>query len=378
MAVRGMSRVTAVALIALVAQAAAALGVPRDAGAAAPACTLAGVVATWPVRRLAEQTLVVPVQETNVGAVSAEVAAGAGGVILFGHKAPSHLASKLRTLVGQAPHGIAPLVMTDEEGGAVQRMPNLVGSMPSARTMAATMTRSQIRTLATKVGSRMRKVGVTMNLAPVLDLDNGPGPSRTDPIGTRSFSLSVRTTTGDGLAFARGMRAGGEMPTVKHFPGLGQATGNTDLEPASTKRWSYLKTHGLLPFVSAINAGLPAVMVTNARVPGLTKLPATLSRAVVQGELRRRLGFHRLVLTDSLSAGAISGAGYQVSAASVRAVAVGADMVLFGATPDLVAARTRHVVRALVNAVATGALPRSRLQSAVVHVLRAKRVNLCS
>jgi beta-N-acetylhexosaminidase len=267
--------------------------------------------------------------------------------------------------------------MTDEEGGVVQRMANLVGSMPSARRMAATMTRSQIRALATRVGSRMRKVGVTMNLAPVLDLDNGPGPDSSHTIGTRSFSLSVRTTTRDGLAFARGMLAGGESPVVKHFPGLGQATGNTDYGPASTKSWSYLQTHGLRPFVSAIGAGLPAVMVTNARVPGLTALPATLSRNAVRVELRNRLGFHRLVLTDSLTAGAVSAAGYNVPAASVRALAVGGDMVLYNAPRNVVAKRTRRVVRTIVRAVASGDLARSRLEAAVVHVLRAKHVDLC-
>jgi beta-N-acetylhexosaminidase len=352
--------------------------VPGDTAAAAPACTLAGQVATWPVRRLAEQTVVVPVEETHVGRVADEVSAGAGGVILFGSSAPADLAGSLATLTGKAPHGIAPLVMTDEEGGAVQRMPNLVGSMPSARTMGATMTPRRIRSLAHTVGARMRHAGVTMNLAPVLDLDNGPGPDRNHPIGTRSFSLRVRTATADGLAFARGMRAAGVVPVVKHFPGLGQATGNTDVEPASTKPWSYLRKHGLRPFVSAIGAGLPAVMVSNARVPGLTRIPASLSRTAIHQELRTRLGFHGLVLTDSLSAGAISGAGFRVPAASVRALDAGADMVLFSADRRAVAARTRQVVHAIVGAVGAGHLSRARLEAAAVHVLRAKHVDLCS
>lgn len=374
---RRMVQVALLALVPFLSPAVAGLGVTSDASPSATACTLATVVATWPARRLAEQTVVVPAQETDVSAVSPEVVAGAGGVILFGSKAPSDLPAAIARLVAAAPHGIAPLVMTDEEGGAVQRMANLVGSMPSARTMAATMTAAQIASLATKVGTRMRHTGVTMNLAPVLDLDNGPGPDRTHPIGTRSFSLSAATTSRDGLAFARGMQAGGETPVVKHFPGLGQATGNTDLQPASTRRWSYLKAHGLRPFIAAIHAGLPAVMVTNADVPGLSRLPATLSRTVIRGELRTTLGFHRLVLTDSLSAGAISGAGYSVPAASVRALAAGADMVLYGAGATHVAARTSRTVTAIVDAVGNGTLQRRRLQTAVVHVLRVKHVELC-
>jgi beta-N-acetylhexosaminidase len=89
------------------------------------------VLATWSVQRLAEQTVVIPVDAGNVGAVAGEVAAGAGGVILFGAQAPADLASSLARLVRNAPSGIAPLIMTDEEGGAVQRMANLVGWIPS-------------------------------------------------------------------------------------------------------------------------------------------------------------------------------------------------------------------------------------------------------
>ncbi|MFZ2032897.1 MAG: glycoside hydrolase family 3 N-terminal domain-containing protein, partial [Candidatus Dormiibacterota bacterium] len=138
-------------------------------------CTNPSVLATWTLTRLAEQTLVVPVAESDVAAVTTEVAAGAGGVILFGSSAPANLGSSLHTLSLAAPGGIAPFVMTDEEGGVVQRMANLVGSMPSARQMAATMSAAQIRQLVTGVALRMHAAGITMDLAPVLDLDNGVG-----------------------------------------------------------------------------------------------------------------------------------------------------------------------------------------------------------
>src|SRR5947209_6367769 len=151
-----------------------------------PVCTTAGVLATWSVQRLAAQTVVVPVDESGVATATPEVAAGAGGVILFGSSAPADLGAALATLARTAPGGVAPLVMSDEEGGAIQRMANLVGAMPAARQMAATMSAAQIQALATQAGARMRSAGVTMDLAPVLDLDAGAGPSATDPDGTRS------------------------------------------------------------------------------------------------------------------------------------------------------------------------------------------------
>jgi beta-N-acetylhexosaminidase len=223
----------------------------------------------------------------------------------------------------------------------------------------------------------MLAAGVTMNLAPVLDLDDGVGPNATDPDGTRSFSLQSATATRYGLAFARGFLDAGVVPVVKHFPGLGQATANTDVAAAWTQPWSVLQKHGLLPFTAAVTAGMPAVMTTNARVPGLTSLPASLSWRATRGVLRRQLAFDGLVLTDSLSAVAIGKAGFHIPAATVRALEVGADMVLFGATPDQVADVTSRVVRAVVNAVGSGDLSRARLRRAVVHVLHAKQVDLC-
>jgi len=133
--------VATVAVLAL--HVATAGGVPAEAGTREVSvvsavggswCTLQKLISSWSLRRLVRQPVVVPVAETNVAAVAPEVAAGAGGVILFGNWAPSDLGDDLTALTQEAPGGIVPLVMTDEEGGTVQRMANLVGWMPSAPT----------------------------------------------------------------------------------------------------------------------------------------------------------------------------------------------------------------------------------------------------
>ncbi len=352
---------------------------PSTAPTATPVvCTNQSVLATWSLDRLAEQTLVIPVAETNVAAVTSEVAAGAGGVILFGSSAPSTLSTSLRTLAAAAAGGVAPFVMTDEEGGAVQRMANLVGSMPSARQMAATMSPAQIRQLVTAVALRMHAAGVTMDLAPVLDLDNGQGPNNRDPDGTRSFSLNPTAAAADGIAFMQGLQAGGIVPVVKHFPGLGQASGNTDVAPASTQPWSSLQRAGLLPFESALASGAPAVMIANATVPGLSALPASISQVVMTTVLRDQLGFQGLVMTNSLSAGALAHIGYSVPKAVVAAISAGADMVLYTAAAAQVASLTSATVAALVAAVNAGTLTRARLTGAVANVLVAKNVHLCA
>ena len=341
-------------------------------------CTNASVLATWSLTRLAEQTLVVPVEESDVVAVTAEVAAGAGGVILFGSSAPANLGTSLHVLTAAAPGGIAPFVMTDEEGGAVQRMANLAGSLPSAREMAATMSAAQIRQLVTTVATRMHASGVTMDLAPVLDLDDGVGPNNRDPDGTRSFSLNSSVAAADGIAFMQGLEAGGVIPVVKHFPGLGQASANTAVAPATTQPWSVLEHAGLLPFQSAIGAGAPVVMIANATVPGLSTLPASISPTVMTTVLRNQMDFTGLVITDSLSAGALVDIGYSVPKAVVASITAGADMVLYTAAASQVASLTATTAAALVAAVDAGTLPLARLQSAVANILTAKHVNLCA
>jgi len=348
----------------------------RSPSPASTGCTVAGRLGTWSLERRAAQLVVVPVQENNVLAAKTMVANGVGGIILFGSDAPSALPANLAALQRSAPRGLPVLVMTDEEGGGVQRLANLAGSLPWPRTMAATLTVAQTRALAERVARGLRAAGVTMDLAPVLDLSDGPGPDAVHPDGARSFSINASVATAYGLAFAQGMLQGGVIPVVKHFPGLGQASYNSDFGPSSVPSLPVLKAAALRPFETAITAGVPAVMVGNVSVPGLTGgLPASLSTAAITGLLRDQLGFRGLVLTDSLSALAVKDAGYRVPQAAARAIEAGADMVMFdssdpGATADAIIARIAAAVR-------SHRMPVSRLDDAVQHVLAAKHISVC-
>jgi beta-N-acetylhexosaminidase len=211
----------------------------------------------------------------------------------------------------------------------------------------------------------------------VLDVDSGAGPNADDPDGTRSFSARVPIAATDGVAFAVGLERAGVVPVVKHFPGLGGASGNTDLRSADTLAWATLEKGGLVPFENAVMAHLPAVMVSNAIVPGLTSIPASVSPTAVTGVLRHELGFSGLVLSDSLSALAIRDAGYSVPAAAVAALRAGVDMVLFNSATSLLSTTTASIVTAITTAVADEHLARSRLVEAASHVLVAKGVSLC-
>ncbi|MGB9112750.1 MAG: glycoside hydrolase family 3 N-terminal domain-containing protein [Acidimicrobiales bacterium] len=347
----------------------------RQGGASTESCSNSRVVGTWSLARRAAQLLAVPVDSAQVADLEPAVASGAGGILLSGSDAPANLGALIRSLDAHAEGGIAPFVMTDEEGGEVQRLANLVGSIPWPRTMAAQMSPSAVEALADAIGKRMLASGVTMDLAPVLDIAGGPGPDATHTDGPRSFSPNPAVAARYGLAFARGLLESGVIPVVKHFPGEGRASANTDDAKASTPSLSTLERADLVPFEDAIKANVPAVMVGNATIPGLTSLPASLSPAVIGGLLRHHLGFHGLVLTDSLTALGISDAGFSLARATVLAIHAGADVVLFNASnPNLVFSELQS---AIVQAVAAGKLPARVVDGAVATVLAAKKVNLC-
>jgi beta-N-acetylhexosaminidase len=337
------------------------------------------IVNTWTLPALANETIAVPVYATNIGAMGPAARAGYGGLLLFGTTAPPTLASILATLQRQRPGHYALVVMTDEEGGGVVRLTNLVGSFPWPQTMGKNLSAAQITQIGLRVGKKLIGAGVNTDLAPVLDVDGrAQEPGAANPDGYRSFSGDPATAATDGAAFMKGLNQAGVLSVVKHFPGLGYSTRNTDYGPASTLSWAKLQSTGLVPFKAAIANGATAVMMSNARVPGLSSLPAGLSPVVVRA-LRSTLGFGGLIVTDSLSAGAISALHLAEPAASVKALAAGDDLVLFGSpsSPSASLALAAKISTAIVNAVNAGSLSRATLLSAAAQVLAARNQLSC-
>lgn len=339
--------------------------------------TCSQIAAHWNTSKLVDQLLVAPVDLSALAQARSEVAQGVGGILLTGSPS-ANLAQQLHNVIGAAPDANAPLVMTDEEGGSVQRLSTLVAGVPSARVMGATMSPAQIQQLGKHLGESMKSLGLTMDLAPVADIDAMPGPNTTDADGTRSFSGTSVTAAADAISFARGLVQSGVVPVIKHFPGLGGASGNTDLSAARTLPWSTLTRSGLVPFVDAIRAKLPAIMISNASIPGLSKLPASLSREVITGELRDRLHFKGLVMTDSLTAVSITSAGYSLPRAVVTSLEAGADMVLFNASTASLGRTIQQITQAVISAVATKHLSRAQLTADAAIVLATKHFDRCS
>ncbi|HLI25282.1 MAG TPA: glycoside hydrolase family 3 N-terminal domain-containing protein [Acidimicrobiales bacterium] len=346
-------------------------------------------MSAWPLAEKVALLLVPPVLDFQTASEQVAASDGVGGILFLGDaQPPAGLAQQLAAAFAHRGAPVAPMVMADEEGGGVQRLAGAVTSLPWPRVMAETLTPQQVQQMAATVGSQMRALGVNVDLAPVLDVDGGEGPNASDPDGYRSFSAVPAVAAQYGTAFADGLESAGVLAVAKHFPGLGGASRNTDYGPATTQPIQQLEAGGLDPFRAAIAGGIGAVMVSNASVPGLTTLPASLSPAVITGLLRGQLGFQGLVMTDSLSAGAISQSGYDLPHAVVAAVAAGADMVLFGSTltpaqtalqePSALNSTIQQLVGALVAAVDGGTLPLSRVNDAVIHIVTADHADLCT
>ncbi|WP_419841527.1 glycoside hydrolase family 3 N-terminal domain-containing protein [Candidatus Poriferisodalis sp.] len=311
------------------------------------------------------QTIMATLGERSLGLAVEEARDRRIGGVLVQGPVTEHVWRRIAEVQDFA--GRVPLLFAvDEEGGRVQRLAEVLGRLPSAAAQTA-MPPSEVADRAAKHARKMSELGFTMNFAPVIDVGAGEG------IGDRSFGDDPATVAEYGTATVEGLSAGGIVPVVKHFPGHGAASADTHDRAAATASLEDLRRRDLIPFAAVIGATDAAVMVGHLTVPGLTGgLPASLSPAAIDGVLRGDLGHSGLVVTDSLTMGAIR-ARWTVNEAAVLAIVAGADVALVGGVEDAAAA-----FAALEAAVDAGRLSLERLDDAATNVLRAKGVYACT
>ncbi len=318
--------------------------------------------ASWSDAELAAQLVLAGINVADAGRQCPNASRGLGGFVLFGSPT-SRLRSDLRRVSSCGFRGARPLFASDEEGGRVQRLARLLGSLPSAAAMGRSMSVGQIEATARQYALKMRRLGVPLALGPVADLSyRGTYIARDG----RAFAANPRRAARSVAAWIRGFNAGGVMATAKHWPGHGSAR-DTHTGAGRTLPWSSLQSRDLQPFRAAFAAGVPAVMVGHLIVPGLTgKLPASQSSQAL-AELRREAGPDVVIITDSLAMDAVTSALRQSQAsAAVRALRAGADVALVNETDPW------SVVRAITRALRIGQLSRDQVVASVRRVLAAK------
>ncbi|WP_169946377.1 glycoside hydrolase family 3 protein [Microbispora sp. H11081] len=292
------------------------------------------------------------------------LADGLGGVVLFARNVTGQegTAALVAALRGERPDVV---VAVDEEGGSVTRLEAAGGSSwPGNLALGVAGDPALTRRVARQIGRMVAAVGVTLDYAPVVDVNADP---RNPVIGVRSFGADPGEVGRHAAAWIEGLQSAGVAACAKHFPGHGDTVTDSHLAlPAVRASREVLERRDLPPFRAAIAAGVRAVMCGHLLVPAVDALPATLSRAVLTGLLREELGFEGLVVTDAIEMRAVA-ALHPPGEIAVRALAAGADAVCVGVS----SARGESVYGlrdAITCAVREGRLAEERLAEAAGRV----------
>ncbi len=294
-----------------------------------------------------------------------------GGIIYFSRNvsSPEQLAALTRELQEAASaNGVPPLwISIDQEGGMVARITEGVTLMPGQMAIAAAGSAQEAYRAAYVSGSELRRIGINLNYAPVLDVNNNP---LNPVIGVRSFGESPEAAAEFGAAAVRGYQDAGVAATAKHFPGHGDTDVDSHLDlPTVPHDRARMDKVELVPFKRAFAEGVDAVMSAHIYFPALEKekLPVTLSPSVLTGLLREELGFEGIITTDCMEMNAIA-EHYGVAEASVLAVLAGADQILVSHRSD----RQGAALAALEAAVHEGRVDEARIDDSVRRLLRMK------
>jgi beta-N-acetylhexosaminidase len=300
-----------------------------------------------------------------------QISAGqAAGVIFFGGNISSEaqIASVIGQLVQaqqQSPVAAPLLLMTDQEGGLVRRLPG-APAMSEKQIGQSANPAAAASQAGTGAGQNLAGVGMNVNLAPVLDVFYKSG-NFIDQF-QRSYSNQASVVTSCGQAFITAQQQTGVAATAKHFPGLGSATKsqNTDAGPVTlTVSLAGLRAKDEVPYPAAIAAGVKLIMASWAVYPALdTVFPAGLSSAVIQGELRGRLGYQGVTITDAIEAGALASFG-SYGQRAVLAAQAGMDLLLCSAQD---VSEGQAVTTALAGALDGGQLNSTTFNAAVQRV----------
>ena len=237
------------------------------------------------------------------------------------------LAEQLAQLNEAAEAGDNPplLIMVDQEGGEVSRLPGPPDVSPAD--LGEGGDPEAARSEGEKTGTYLAGLGVNADLAPVLDVTL---PITADTIADRTFGEDPQLVADLGVAFIEGLQSQGVAATAKHFPGLGTATVNTDFSPVTVAARQEDLDAAILPFQAAIDAGVDMVMVSSAAYPGLgSDKPAVFAKPIVTTRLREQLGFEGVVITDDMEAIAISELDRAPGTEAVAAIGAGCDLVLY-------------------------------------------------
>ncbi|MCU1475132.1 glycoside hydrolase family 3 N-terminal domain-containing protein [Amnibacterium sp.] len=359
-----------------VAPAATAAPSPSPTSTPSPTATTAGdaaaVVEGMSVEQQAGTVLMTAGTVDELPGLAALVRDGAvGGVMIRGRSSAGvdAVAAAVRTVTTAADPSVPLLVATDEEGGEVQVLSGPgFGAIPSAVDQAGESP-TALTAATERWGRALADAGVNLDLAPVADTPCTANLHDNPPVADlrRNYGTDPVAAARSVAAVVRGLAATGIGATVKHFPGLGCVSQNTDTDAHVVDDAITVDSARLAPFSAGMTAGARAVMVSSAiydRIDG--SRPALFSTIVIGGLLRGRLGFRGMVMSDDVGAAAAL-AAWTPGQRATRFVAAGGDLLL-DIVPDHIPAERA----ALVAAAAADPAFATKLRAAAVQVVAAR------
>lgn len=288
-----------------------------------------------------------------------------GGVIVMNEVTAAQLSNVKKAM------SIAPFVAVDQEGGTIQRYRS-EGSLPGASDMARSFSADQAYGKYLEDDKYLKQIGITTNFSPVVDVISGSQ----NPLPGRMYSSDPGTVADYAAASIRAANDSDIMPVIKHFPGLGSASGNTDYGGAVTAPLATLRTRDLLPYQRLV-ARHPDVMVSNAIVPGLTGgQPAVWSSKAVK--LLRDMGYQQAVVySDSLTAQAVPGT---LAGAVIKTWQAGVDVAVVVQTKEQTPQLRSYlntIISSADKALKSGTLKREELSKSIARIFARKGIDAC-
>lgn len=294
-----------------------------------------------------------------------------GNVILFKHNIVSNsqlkkLCQDIQQLVREHT-GHDAFIALDQEGGMVTRLEQDAANMPGAMAIAATGNIENCYEAGKITGEQLKSVGVNFNLAPTVDINsNMDNPV----IGVRSFGDEPEQVVSYAVAMTKGLLEGGILACAKHFPGHGDTNVDSHLGlPLIDKDIDELEQCELIPFRKVIEAGIPAVMTTHILFPKIEtdNIPATMSRKIITGLLREKLGFSGLIVSDCMEMSAIK-KYYGTVEGCIQAMNAGVDLIFLSHTAMV----AREVSDALTKALESNKISMDDMNESVDKIIRYK------
>lgn len=292
-----------------------------------------------------------------------------GGIIFNGKNmtSPAQTVEYINFLKTKNKKNKLPLFLgIDQEGGRISKLPGGLIDIPTNLEIGEMNDPAFSFELGSVLGKLVNAYGFNINFAPVLDVNSNP---ENPVIGDRSFGNSPNLVSKLGIQTMKGLQSEKIIPTIKHFPGHGDTSSDSHIElPTVNKSLKELEKLELIPFNRAIDEGADMVMIAHIMLPEIDRdYPSSLSKVVITGLLRNKIGFDGVIITDDMTMEAITG-NFDIGSAAVESVKAGSDIIMVAHDYE----KMIKVISVLKKAVEAGEIPEERINESVTRILQLK------